>query len=290
MRQTYLRWILSAVTLIVSCVGNAAAQSLLRLDKAPRVKADPRSTSARREVLLLRSASGSSIRSPPMASPTPTSCSRISLPSATAPAANRGFLGSPHLPGRGLADERHLPPLRFHHLGRLPLGRWSPELRQRRRLVRDPWGYGRVHLEHDRALRGLHPGPQRAQLHRGQPDAEAPPYIAPDIADEALALVGAVVGYKLQVSPAPPTATFGDVPTGHQFFQYIEALADVRDHRRLRRRQLLSGQPGDTRADGRVPREGARPAVPVARLKRAPSRPPRLVVGARRVPGLQVTA
>lgn len=28
-----------------------------------------------------------------------------------------------------------------------------------------------------------------------------------------------------QVSPAPTTATFGDVPTGHQFFRHIEALA-----------------------------------------------------------------
>jgi len=35
----------------------------------------------------------------------------------------------------------------------------------------------------------------------------------------------AVIGYKLQVSPAPGTATFGDVPTSHPFFQYVEALA-----------------------------------------------------------------
>ena len=33
------------------------------------------------------------------------------------------------------------------------------------------------------------------------------------------------VFYKLQVSPAPGTATFSDVPTSHLFFQYIEALA-----------------------------------------------------------------
>jgi hypothetical protein len=31
--------------------------------------------------------------------------------------------------------------------------------------------------------------------------------------------------YKLQVSPAPGTATFADVPLSHPFFQYIEALA-----------------------------------------------------------------
>jgi len=29
-----------------------------------------------------------------------------------------------------------------------------------------------------------------------------------------------------QVSPAPPAATFGDVPTGHPFFQFVEALAN----------------------------------------------------------------
>jgi len=33
------------------------------------------------------------------------------------------------------------------------------------------------------------------------------------------------VYYHLQVSPAPGTATFGDVPTSHPFFQYVEALA-----------------------------------------------------------------
>jgi hypothetical protein len=38
-------------------------------------------------------------------------------------------------------------------------------------------------------------------------------------------LVGLVVGYVLQVSPPPATATFGDVPTSHPFFQFVEALA-----------------------------------------------------------------
>lgn len=33
------------------------------------------------------------------------------------------------------------------------------------------------------------------------------------------------VGYVLQVSPAPATATFQDVPTSHPFFQFIQALA-----------------------------------------------------------------
>jgi hypothetical protein len=40
---------------------------------------------------------------------------------------------------------------------------------------------------------------------------------------------GAVrVGYQLQVSPAPDTATFADVPTNHPFFQFVEALAASR--------------------------------------------------------------
>jgi len=40
-----------------------------------------------------------------------------------------------------------------------------------------------------------------------------------------LTLVGAIVGYRLQVSPAPATATFTDVPTDNPYFQFIEALA-----------------------------------------------------------------
>jgi hypothetical protein len=38
-------------------------------------------------------------------------------------------------------------------------------------------------------------------------------------------LAGVVVAYQLQVSPAPGAATFGDVPTNHPFFQFVEALA-----------------------------------------------------------------
>jgi len=41
---------------------------------------------------------------------------------------------------------------------------------------------------------------------------------------ELVHLVGALIGYKLQVSPAPATATFGDVPTTDFGFQYVEAL------------------------------------------------------------------
>jgi len=43
--------------------------------------------------------------------------------------------------------------------------------------------------------------------------------------DGTISISGAIVRYQLQVSPAPATATFNDVPTSHPFFQYIEALA-----------------------------------------------------------------
>jgi len=38
-------------------------------------------------------------------------------------------------------------------------------------------------------------------------------------------IAGMIVGYVLQVSPAPGAPTFNDVPTSHPFFQYVEALA-----------------------------------------------------------------
>ena len=43
--------------------------------------------------------------------------------------------------------------------------------------------------------------------------------------DTSQSFAGATVHYLLQVSPAPATASFNDVPTSHPFFQYIEALA-----------------------------------------------------------------
>jgi hypothetical protein len=38
---------------------------------------------------------------------------------------------------------------------------------------------------------------------------------------------GVLVTWSRTVSPAPSTATFGDVPTGHAFFQFVEALANA---------------------------------------------------------------
>jgi hypothetical protein len=42
--------------------------------------------------------------------------------------------------------------------------------------------------------------------------------------DSSTAVMGMLVGYVLQVSPAPAMPTFNDVPTGHPFYQFIEAL------------------------------------------------------------------
>ena len=36
---------------------------------------------------------------------------------------------------------------------------------------------------------------------------------------------GVEIWWRREVSPAPPAATFGDVPKDHPFFQFIEALA-----------------------------------------------------------------
>ncbi len=44
-------------------------------------------------------------------------------------------------------------------------------------------------------------------------------------ADSTTRFAGVIVGYRLQVRPAPGSATFNDVPTTHPFFQFIEALA-----------------------------------------------------------------
>ena len=46
-----------------------------------------------------------------------------------------------------------------------------------------------------------------------------------DVTDGSVAISQFVVGYVLQVSPAPDLATFADVPTSHPFFQFVEALA-----------------------------------------------------------------
>ncbi len=42
--------------------------------------------------------------------------------------------------------------------------------------------------------------------------------------DGSTAISRISIGYKLQVSPGPATATFTDVPTSHPFFKFVEAL------------------------------------------------------------------
>ena len=42
--------------------------------------------------------------------------------------------------------------------------------------------------------------------------------------DGSQAIAGIDLFYRLQVSPAPGTADFNDVPTSHPFFQFVEAL------------------------------------------------------------------
>jgi len=44
--------------------------------------------------------------------------------------------------------------------------------------------------------------------------------------DSSVSLRAVSIFYRLQISPAPATATFSDVPTSHPFFPYIEALGD----------------------------------------------------------------
>lgn len=43
--------------------------------------------------------------------------------------------------------------------------------------------------------------------------------------DSTTSFAGLVIGYKLQVAPAPAFATFADVPASHPYFQFIEALS-----------------------------------------------------------------
>ena len=50
-------------------------------------------------------------------------------------------------------------------------------------------------------------------------------YVLIQPSDSSLRIAGVVFGYVLQVSPAPASTTFNDVPTGHQFFRFVEALA-----------------------------------------------------------------
>ena len=45
-----------------------------------------------------------------------------------------------------------------------------------------------------------------------------------DNADSTTRFAGAIIGYRLEPSPAPGYASFNDVPEGHPFHQFVEAL------------------------------------------------------------------
>jgi hypothetical protein len=58
-------------------------------------------------------------------------------------------------------------------------------------------------------------------------DATTGPYLlmwTPGAADSSQVLTAMRVYYKLQISPDPATATFADVPVGHPFHRFVEAL------------------------------------------------------------------
>ena len=71
---------------------------------------------------------------------------------------------------------------------------------------------------------------------------------------------------------APPacTAIFTDVPCPSQYANWIVGTLQRGHHGRLRRRELLPGEPEHARPDGRLPRQDVRPAA----LRPVAARPP----------------
>jgi S-layer homology domain len=68
-------------------------------------------------------------------------------------------------------------------------------------------------------------GPETMQIYDGATDDLINHYIAADVAGDT-SIAGCFAFWNRQVAPAPAVATFGDVPTNHIFFQFIEALSD----------------------------------------------------------------
>jgi hypothetical protein len=223
MRQTCLRWIVSAVTLILSCAGNAAAQSLLRLDEASRVQAGPPVNFGTTHESFY--SIGVSEFDP---TTTAQTYSNIGLVGESAlrysTGGRQGFYASAHLPDGAVVTS-----LTFHLCDSNILG--------------NHWHAGMTICDAVDGLCALAGEVIESTSNIITPckaynqDLSALDLVVnnqtqrmlfvaiPGENDETNALAGAVVGYKLQVSPAPPTATFGDVPTNHPFFQFIEALA-----------------------------------------------------------------
>ncbi len=74
-------------------------------------------------------------------------------------------------------------------------------------------------------------------------------------------IAGAAIGYVLQVSPAPGSPTFNDGPHERYRLSIHRSPRRLWHHGRMRRRQLLPGQPSHASADGDLPCEGARIVV-----------------------------
>ncbi len=74
---------------------------------------------------------------------------------------------------------------------------------------------------------------------------------------------GVLVGYLLQVSPAPPVASFLDVPTDHPFFQFVEALAASGITAGCGGGNFCPDGAAHPRPDGGVSGQGPRPTVAV---------------------------
>ena len=70
-----------------------------------------------------------------------------------------------------------------------------------------------------------------------------------------------------QVSPAPPSARFTDVPTRPSLLPVHRGARPVGDHGGMRARHLLSGCAGDARPDGGVSLQGAGTPVAAAAVR-----------------------
>ena len=209
MRQTYLRWIVSAVILILSCVGNAAAQSRLRLEEAPRVKSPVNFGTTNESFYPI---------GPSEFDPTTTAqtYSNVGLPGESAlrysTDGRQGFYASAHLPDGAVVTS-----LTFHLCDSNISGdHWraamticdavdgicalAGEVIESTSSIVTPC---KAYSQDLSALELVVNNQTQRMLFVAIPGEN----------DESNALAGAVVGYKLQVSPAPPAATFGDVPT-----------------------------------------------------------------------------
>ena len=79
--------------------------------------------------------------------------------------------------------------------------------------------------------------------------------------DNNLAFRGVRVAWHRQVSPAPASATFNDVPASDPAFQYVEALVASGITAGCGNGNYCPERGADAAPDGRLPRQGAGPAL-----------------------------